>query len=333
MKKKEITEKSLLTFIQEINHPEAHKKIHYLLKLGIEDKRTQRLVLALPEIMRAFYYQLPRDTYRFSPLVTVFLMCCEQHFDLLELQKPKKLLDDNHLQNELFSFLNRLYKSTFHKRFQNTLKQLQEETDHNFQECYKYVNDLFSKYSKLIVLRVDLHYKANVEADFFRFKSDFRKFKNNARHNHSLRELVGYIFKIEYGLKKKLHSHALLFFNGQERDPQKHVNLAKKVGEYWRDVVTQGDGDYFNCNDIESTYTYPALGCIQHFDDKRNNLPYVLEYLCKKKMQFVKPISHPNAKTITKGTVKLPRVPRGKPRSNIFVESPLLLCNNKSIER
>jgi hypothetical protein len=326
--KKEITEKSLLTFIQEINNHESHRKIHHLLEYGIEDRKLKRLVLALPEIMRAFYYHLPRETYRFSPLVTIFLMCCDQHFDLLELQNSRKLLRDEHLKNELFSFLNRLHKLTFHKRFQSTVKQLQEETDHNLQECSKYVNDLFSKYSKLIVLRVDLHYKSNVEADFFRFKSDFRKFKNNARHNHSLRELVGYIFKIEYGLKKKLHSHALLFFDGQERNPQKHVSLARAVGEYWREIVTQGDGDYFNCNAIESTYEYPALGCIQHFDDKRNNLPYVLRYLCKKQMQFVKPISKPNAKTITKGTVKLPAVPRGKPRSKTFLESPLLLCDN-----
>jgi len=326
--KKEITERSLLTFIQKINHLEARKRIHHFLRFGIEDKEIQRLVFSLPEIMRAFYYQLPRDTYRFGPLITVFLTCCEQHFDLLELQTPKELLHDEHLQNELFTFLDRLYKLIFNKRFQNANKQLEEEANYNFRECQKYVNDLFSHYSKLIVIRIDLHYKSNIEADFFRFKSDFRKFKNNARHNHSLRELVGYIFKIEYGLKKKLHSHALLFFDGQERDPRKHVNLAKEIGDYWRDVVTQGDGDYFNCNDIESDYRYPALGCIRHFDEKRNNLPYVLEYLCKKQLQFVKPIFHPDAKTITKGTIKLRSVKRGRPRLHTFVESPLLLCNN-----
>lgn len=145
---------------------------------------------------------------------------------------------------------------------------------------------LFSIWSKLVVIRLDLGYESHLNANIEDVQRDFKKFYTNARHNRIFNHLGGYILKIEYGIKKKLHLYLILFFNGNKREGRSDVHLARQIGEYWVNVITQGQGWYWNCNDEkEKKYRWVGIGLVKAKEmDKRKNLLRAVEYLCKKKI-------------------------------------------------
>lgn len=316
-------ELELLDFLVMISDEEKRKKILKFLQTDKETDITheiQTALLNLPLMMQRIYYELPRDQYRFSTAINIFLMACEQHFDLVEIKDPQLLLTDKNTKDELAIFINTLHLLLCTPTYRQAEKQLEKDKDHNAQECWEYINKVFNRYSKVLVIRIDLYYKAGVETDFLRLKSDFRKLQNNARHNQRLlSHWVGYIFKVEYGVQKRLHGHVLMFFNAQRRNHYRDITIAQEIGEYWTDTITEGDGDYYNCNAKKADYYHPALGLIEYSDmKKRMNLQWVIQYLCKKHTQYIKPINKPNAKLITKGFISAKTNKLGRPREKEY---------------
>ncbi|MCJ0761590.1 YagK/YfjJ domain-containing protein [Variovorax terrae] len=97
------------------------------------------------------------------------------------------------------------------------------------------------------------------------------------------RYLKGYVWRIEFTPRAGYHLHLVLFFDGSHvKDDQ---GLATKIGEYWRDKITQGDGYFDNVNmrRKERWGGTWVLGQIGHWElEKRANLRrYVLGYPCK----------------------------------------------------
>ncbi len=64
-----------------------------------------------------------------------------------------------------------------------------------------------------------------------------KKFFNNCRTNKLLRGIVDYIWKLEEGDESGLHLHVLIFYTA---DSCRDVYIAQQLGEYWKDVVTDG---------------------------------------------------------------------------------------------
>lgn len=323
MKEEINAELKLLDLLAVISDDVKRKKLLNFLRTDKETGTTHEITTALlhlPFVMQSIYYELPRDQYRFSAAINIFLMACEQHFDLVEIKDPQLFLTDRNTKYELATFILTLYFQLCSPTYRQAEKQLEKDKDHNSQECWKYINKIFSQYSKVLVIRIDLYYKAGVETDFLRLKSDFRKLQNNARHNQSvLSHWIGYIFKIEYGVQKRLHGHVLMFFNAQRRNHYRDITIAQEIGEYWKDTITEGDGDYHNCNAKKADYYYPALGLIEYSDtNKRMNLRRIVQYLCKKHTQYIKPINKPDAKLITKGFVSAKTKKLGRPREKDY---------------
>lgn len=175
------------------------------------------------------------------------------------------------------------------------------EAEKNYQEYGDYIHNLFQYHARLLVIRIDFGY--SVSKTFEAVRQDLANLHNNARRNAIFDGLDGYITKIEYGLEKKIHIHAFFFFNGHER--QSDVDLARKIGEYWRNTITKGDGSYWNCNAKKKDYRYVGIGSINYHDVvKRQNLLRALSYLCKKQVQFIKPRNQPQANTLTRGNLR-----------------------------
>jgi hypothetical protein len=71
-----------------------------------------------------------------------------------------------------------------------------------------------------VVLRLDLSYQKHIAESktFEDLRNHLDKMRNNARHNDTIfKGLDGYIFKVEFGLDKKIHAHVFLFFDGNKR--------------------------------------------------------------------------------------------------------------------
>ena len=119
-----------------------------------------------------------------------------------------------------------------------------------YEEYCLYVDALFRKRARLVVLRLDLGYK-NPDAnniDIEDMQKDVFHLFRNMRHNQLFAFKMGHILKLEYGLGKGIHCHVVLFLDGSRRRNDSHVYFAEEMGKYWEDVVTKGRGDYWNVN-------------------------------------------------------------------------------------
>lgn len=93
-------------------------------------------------------------------------------------------------------------------------------------------------------------------------------------------DYLGYIWKLEYGQYKGFHYHTCFFFDGSK--VRGDVTLARRIGELWEKEITDGQGLYFNCNAITSTYAQSGIGDIHYTDQtKRAVLRRVISYIAK----------------------------------------------------
>ncbi len=185
-----------------------------------------------------------------------------------------------------------------------------------------YMDALFERYSRLVVLRVDFLYqkKFSDSITIAEVADDLAHFQENRRCNKILRFMVGFVTKIEYGIEKGLHVHVIMLFDGSRRDGRKHVQLAMQIGEYWKEVVTKGRGDYWNVNaKIEDfkRLNRCGIGLFNASDtDLRENLKkYVVGYLCKSS-QYVRFKDREKTRLIRRGVLPKKRLVKlGRPRA------------------
>lgn len=168
----------------------------------------------------------------------------------------------------------------------------------NQRSIYGFIDKQFEQHAKLLPVRVDLGYKSNetvtnmveyplnyhLPHDYLTKEDILNNWEillNKLRWNHRslLKELVGYIWKIEYGEDKGIHYHLMLFFNGNR--VQKDYYYADELGKLWLDI-TGGFGTYFNCS-ADKDNRYGDRNCLQvtHRNDDRNNLYNAASYLTK----------------------------------------------------
>jgi hypothetical protein len=191
----------------------------------------------------------------------------------------------------------------------------------NYQEFIEYVDKLFDRIARHLVLRIDLAYKKEgVKVSIEDFVKDLDHFHANMRHNKLFEYMTGFIEKIEYGVEKGVHTHLILFFDGSKRKNDTH--LAKEIGEYWSNQITKGQGSYWNCNDPEYKKEFEKIGGLGigeiHAEDKekRANLNSIIRYFCKSE-QFIKLKTKQKMKLLRKGLrPKQTGLKRGAPRAS-----------------
>jgi hypothetical protein len=276
----------------------------------------------LPELM-ALAHQLPRHKYRFSETIEVLLACCDQY------PLPRNVVAFSHscqhpegfdypeFNGYICLFLIELRNRLLSPAYRYGMVAYQREAQNNVIECRRYIDGLFDRWSRLVVIRIDLAYRKDVTVEFEELEADLKRLHTNRRHNELFNHLCGYITKIEYGIEKQLHVHALWFFNGHKRQGSSDSYLAQAISEYWVDVITAGRGGYWNCNAKKHRYRRNGIGLVEASDSaKRLNLSIAVSYLCKKETQVIKPHAYPQTKLLRKGQLSVMPVKLGRPRGN-----------------
>ena len=154
-----------------------------------------------------------------------------------------------------------VYVSAEHKK---RVRTFENRAKKNRQSLTEYVQGLFERHQKLLVLRIDLHYgQAYPEKDSAdQLRDWFGRMLNNRRTNKIFQGMVGHAAKLEYAPVTGFHLHCMFIYNGSLH---RHDGLlGQRLGEYWRNVITDQQGRYFNCSAIKNTYKDVGIGLLHY---------------------------------------------------------------------
>lgn len=146
------------------------------------------------------------------------------------------------------------------------------------------LKSLQAKHSRLMLIRLDCSFKEQYQSriSIFTISHYLKQLWNNRRHNSIFEHCLGWVWRIEYAVDCQYHAHLLFIYNGHH--VQSDVYYADRVGEYWANRITRGEGSYYNCNRNKDNYAFCGLGTIDRNKDieKFGHLVgYVLPYLAK----------------------------------------------------
>lgn len=186
----------------------------------------------------------------------------------------------------------------------------------NFKSACSYVNALFDRFARLLVIRLDLYFndqRQGEQTSLAEAQSYFNHFLNNRRNNSSFLSVVGYIWKLEYGEHRGHHFHVMLFLDGSKA--HKDAFLGSEIGNYWK-KVTNERGHFYNANMKKAGYKSVGIGVINHNEtEKRNTLLQVVVRYFFKQDQYLKMKYSKKLRTYGRGEMPLKRTSTlGRPR-------------------
>ncbi|NQD91263.1 inovirus-type Gp2 protein [Pseudomonas sp. CrR25] len=218
----------------------------------------------------------------------------------------------------LNSFVGSMRKKAAEEVFAKNVKRFERAAEKRRMSLDSYIDAEFSKYSRLLVLRLDLAYKRHFVKSI---KSPLECVKIAKRHWELMRrnlqggkpvsDLKGYACKLEYAYETGCHFHLMLFFDGANY--REDITLAKLIGLHWANVITGGNGRYFNCN--AKKYEKRLVGTFGWHEKERlaDLKNYVGGYLAKE--DFLRRISPECGRVFFRGVItKLKASGRGRPR-------------------
>ena len=177
--------------------------------------------------------------YKYSPLI-------QSYFDLL----PENISwEDQEIFEDKRVFQS--FQRELAEKQENFLDEFNERIRNNQRSLKNYFNELLDRHRKLLLVRVDLSYKALSQPSIGKFNRDIKKLVSRIQDKDTIfKDQVGYAYRLEQGGKSKgYHCHLLLIYNGSLRNRDSY--LAQSIGELWQDKITKGDGQFFNCNQAE----------------------------------------------------------------------------------
>ncbi|AWM79336.1 hypothetical protein DKL61_02605 [Gammaproteobacteria bacterium ESL0073] len=250
---------------------------------------------------------------RLSPYVQLLLMCdgLINIREQVELDSHRGQLTINALAlQDIFWLIEALYMNSQSPSFRSILSQYYHDTGYtdHLRQYSRYIEELFDHYRRVLVIRLDLGYKEYISDNrccYAAFRADMDYFINLIPSNPVFKDLIGYIWKLEYGTDKGYHAHLLLCYDGSKRRSDYHI--AKQVGELWQHNITLGRGLYFNCNTKEqkANYKHCYLGMVHRDDENKINwmIEYGVSYLLKtdEYMRLMKP---DNRRILGRGVIK-----------------------------
>lgn len=292
-------------------------------KIGVmDDFGNARLESNAPGkiLLKLLKEHIPSDSrfhalYKFEPYLDM-AMSYFIKFDLYPLLLSWYLERPASEARKLMAFLNdcvdRIRQEVRSKSFLTKLNSYQRSSNKNYRELTEYVDALFERHARLLVLRVDLSYsKENSKTTQDQAKRDRKRLFENARSNKLFDDMVGYIWKLEHGPEKGFHYHMMFFFDGSK--VREDITLAKRIGEYWTGVITKGRGLYYNCNAVKLAYKSCGIGMIEHADaELRSGLWNAVVYLTKTDL-YMK--LQTEGRGMGKGLYPSPKGARGRPRA------------------
>lgn len=147
----------------------------------------------------------------------------------------------------------------------------------------RHQDQLFERYSKLLMLRVDFSYlqdsDSHGEGDIHSTVADITLL---IQRSQDIKGLVGYAWVLEHTERHGFHIHAAFYLNGQKH--RRAWTVFEALRDTWK-YVTWGEGHTHRCEPREE---YRARGeWVTPYDDikGRKSMQYILSYLSKQEQK------------------------------------------------
>jgi hypothetical protein len=232
-----------------------------------------------------------RHRWRFEEHIELALNCA-QVCGLLDLEVPATLRQSlvspylrtgQELARESMVAWLQLYRFWLGSReFKERLRLRALTLERARRQVHEYVTRLFAARARLLVIRLDLDYRAKhaLGVSIEEARADLRRCFVNLRASGQFDDHVGYVWRLEDGEKTGYHFHVALFLDGSR--VREDISHAQLLGDYWAKFITNGRGRYWNCNADMRPHRRSGIGMIHHSDmEKRAELTKALDYLIK----------------------------------------------------
>lgn len=227
---------------------------------------------AMDAVTRHYYHY--REAKSAHPSVELFL---RYFYPYREIHVDRQLSPE--LEEVIEEFLVELNMPLHQKRLRN----LKRSEARNSTSVHDYINKLFRLYSKLLVVRVDVHYGDEIKDTMTIEEAIDDRDAYLRAVKRRYRNFLGYVWKLEYGVARGYHYHMAFIFNGNK--VQGDISLGRQLGEGWKSLSRE-PRTYYNCNADRDKYeewgTY-GIGMVRCDDlEKRHLLLHkALSYLLK----------------------------------------------------
>lgn len=258
-----------------------------------------------------------------SPYFSTFYQKAKEKNLYRLLRKDYATTDDEKTRfvEQINEFINSLREEINSSSFVSKLKKRNRSANKNSLALSRYIDALFAKHSRLLVIRIDLSYKKDLPSKAFPIEKQYEEvkrhrvdfFRKMRSHDKLFKNLKGFAWKLEYGYQKGFHYHILLFFDGARS--REDISLAQAIGEYWTGIITKGNGLYYNCNAIKERYKSRGIGMINHYDkDLIENLRKAVVTYMTKIDAYLRIITPKKDKSFGKGNMPVILHTQGRPR-------------------
>ncbi len=210
-------------------------------------------------------------------------------------------------------FYQRLFKAlSTDIDYKKAVELRKEKSLNQNKKAKRLIQKLIIKFSKLLVIRIDFSINRNFQITLELLKKYMSIFlKKLHSPNDDVPPIVGFIWKLEYGIKKGYHYHFIFFMDGNIY--WNHSFYADQLCKLWMSI-TKNKGYYYNCNNKMKSYKRLALGILVHDDhEKIETLYSVVDYITKAD-QFIIEKTLKNHRTFGYSTRKLEKSKAGRPR-------------------
>ncbi|MFQ2175331.1 inovirus-type Gp2 protein [Aeromonas rivipollensis] len=260
---------------------------------------------AMDAVTRHYYHY--REAKSAHPSIELFL---KYFYPYREIDVDRQLSPE--LEDVLEEFLEELDTSLHQKRLRN----LKRSEARNSTSVHDYINRLFRLHSKLLVVRVDVHYGDEIKDTMTIEEAIDDRDAYLRAVKRRYRNLLGYIWKLEYGVSRGYHYHMAFIFNGNK--VQGDISLGRQLGEFWKSLSRE-PRTYYNCNADRDKYeewgAY-GIGMVHHDDSEKRHLLLhnALSYLLKFDEALLAEM-HERFRSVGKMEVPRRRGPGGRPRA------------------
>ncbi|HDW8049949.1 TPA: inovirus-type Gp2 protein [Yersinia enterocolitica] len=196
--------------------------------------------------------------------------------------------------------------------FKQDLRKYQRNSMKNLKGVTNYIQHLFNQHARLLVIRLDLSWakmhSGSITPEIA--KKQRQQLLRNMKRKRLFNNVLGMVWKLEYGTDRGFHYHTLFFLDGNKS--RSGINICEQFGKYWISTITKGKGTYFNCNARPERYDKSGVGMVKYNDIlKQEGLQRAVNYLTKIDT-FARLALPSNVRTFGRGEVKTLN-PGGKP--------------------